>query len=68
MAEAYARFLRGKGQLFGILGIGLHDAKRHVASSEVASRCLGVLGASPQKNIFKWCNFVRFEGYFQPLS
>ena len=28
----------------------------------------GFGGMHPQENFLKWCNFVRFEGYFQPLS
>ena len=66
---AYAGFLRG-GPNFKILGILFkHAAKRHVASSEAASLCAGGLGACPpQENFLKKCNFVRFEGYFQPLS
>ena len=28
----------------------------------------GVWGHAPKKIFKKWCNFVRFEGYFQPLS
>ena len=28
----------------------------------------GFGGMPPQDNFFKWCNFVGFEGYFQPLS
>ena len=28
----------------------------------------GFGGMLPQENFKKWCNFVRFEGYFQPLS
>ena len=28
----------------------------------------GFGGMPPQENFFKWCNFVGFEGYFQPLS
>ena len=46
---AYAGFLRGGPNFknFGILDI--HAAKRHVASSEAASLCLG---ACPPKKIF----------------
>ena len=28
----------------------------------------GGLGACPPRNFFKMVHFVRFEGYFQPLS
>ena len=65
-AGAYAGFLRGgsNSKIFGNLDI--HAAKRHVASSEPL---LGGFGGIPHKEIFlKWCNFVRFEGYFQQLS
>ena len=56
-------FARG-GPNFKISGIlDIHDAKRHVAAF-----ARGVWGHAPQENFKKWCNFVRFEGYFQPLS
>ena len=29
----------------------------------------GIWGHAPlQNNLKKWCNFMRFEGYFPPLS
>ena len=29
---------------------------------------LGGLGHALKEKFNKWCNFVRFEGYFQPFS
>ena len=53
-AGAYAGFLRGGGPDFKIFGnLDIHAAKRHVASSEAASLCLGGLGAWPPKKILK---------------
>ena len=74
---AYAGFLRGGGPNFKISGIlDIHAAKRHAASSEAACReqrsCEPLLGGFggmlPPENFLRWCNFVGFEGYFQPLS
>ena len=28
----------------------------------------GFAGMHPQEDFLKWCNFVRYESYFQPLS
>ena len=60
-------FSGGGGPNFKISVIlDIHAAKRHVANSE---SLLGGFGGMPPQEIFlKWCNFVRFEGYFQPLS
>ena len=57
---AYAGFLRGRGA----------QLKKF---SDLGSACRepllwGFGGMQTQENLLKWCNFVRFEGYFQPLS
>ena len=59
---AYAGFLReGSAQLKQNWIFGMHDAKLRAVAR-------GVWGHAPLKIFLKWCNFVRFEGYFQPLS
>ena len=45
----------------------LHGAKRHAARGE-ATRLLGAFGGILPREIFlKWCNFVRFGGYFAKI-
>ena len=57
---AYAGFLKG-GPNFKISGI--LDIQRS------CEPLLGGFGSMPPQEFFlKWCSFVRFEGYFQPLS
>ena len=42
--------------------------KISVISDILRAFARGVWGHAPPKNFYKWCNFVCFEGYFQPLS
>ena len=67
MAGAYAGFLRGGAQLSNFWYFGY--TCREAACREQRAFARGVWGhAPPRKLKKKWCNFVRFEGYFQPLS
>ena len=57
----YAGFLRGRGRGPTLKCFGLR-----VGMSRAVA--LGVWKHVPQENFLKWCNFMRFKGYFQPLS
>ena len=61
MSGAYAGFLRGGGPTLKFLGFWIYMTR----SCEPLLGGFG--GMPPQENFKKWCNFVRFEGYFQPL-
>ena len=51
---------------FSFIGVYIGAACREQRSCEPLLGGFG--GMLPQEFFLKWCNFVRFEGYFQPLS
>ena len=53
------RISQGRGPNLKIFGL-------RVGMSQAIA--MGFGGMHPQENFLKWCNFVRFKGYFQPLS
>ena len=58
---AYAGFLRGGGPTLKFLVFWIY--------MRICEPLLGGFGGMPpQENFKKCCNFVSFEGYFQPLS
>ena len=58
---AYAAFFKGGAQFFGFwVYVPRSSMSRAVAR--------GVWEHAPPRKLKKWCNFVRLEGYFQPLS
>ena len=67
MSGKYARFLRGGGGsnlFFGNFGCTCREKQ----SCEPLLEWFGGIPPPQKKNkiiqYFKWCNFVRFEGYF----
>ena len=65
---AYAGFLKGGAQLKKILEVGYTCRKAACREQRSCEPLLGGFGGMlPHENFKKWCNFVRFEGYFQPL-
>ena len=69
-AGAYAGFLRGGGPNFKISGIlDIHMPRSCMSrAAKLRAFARGVWGHAPQETFLKLCNFVGFEGYFQPLS
>ena len=68
-AGAYAGFLRG-GPTLKFLGFWIYMPWSDMSqAAKLRAFAIGGFGGmAPQENFLKWCNFVRFEGYFQPLS
>ena len=59
----------GGAQLQKIFEVGYTCRKAACREQRSCEPLLGGFGGMPpQENFKKWCNFVGFEGYFQPLS
>ena len=66
---AYAGFLRGGGPTLKFLGFCIYMPRSGMSrAAKLRAFARGFGGMPPQEKFKKWCNFVRFEGYFQPLS
>ena len=66
---AYAGFLKGGGPTLNFWDF-VYTCREAACREQRSCELLlgGFEGMPPQENFKKWCNFVRFEGYFQPLS
>ena len=68
-AGAYAEFPRGGGPTLKFWGFWIYMPRSAMSrAAKLRAYARGVWGHAPQENFLKQCNFVRFEGYFQPLS
>ena len=66
---AYAGFLRGGGPTLKFLLFWIYMPRSGMSrAAKLRAFARGVWGHAPQEIFLKWCNFVGFEGYFQPLS
>ena len=54
-------FSGGGGPILKFLGFLIYMPQ----AAKLRAFARGVWGHAPQENFKKWCNFVRFEGYFQ---
>ena len=61
LPRGVCRISQGGGGNFKISVLSDIHAAKHRAFGR------GVWAHAPQENFYKWCNFVCFEGYFQPL-
>ena len=63
-------FSGGGGPTLKFLGFWIYMPRSGMSrAAKLRAFARGVWGHMlPQEIFFKWCNFVRFEGYFQPLS
>ena len=58
-------FSRGGGPTLKFLGFWIYMPRSGMSlAAKLRAFARGVWGHAPQEIFLKWCNFVRFEGYF----
>ena len=69
LPRGVCRISQGGGPNLKFLGFWIYMPRSGMSrAAKLRAFAMGVWGHAPPRKLKKWCNFVRFEGYFQPLS